>query len=75
MVKKPESLIDLNKIIQALTNNESNDFVIRRQASSLRIKTDEEVSWSLDGDFGGKTTDANIEVIHKRINIKTGLKD
>ncbi|WP_106461075.1 diacylglycerol/lipid kinase family protein [Anaerococcus sp. Marseille-P3915] len=75
LVKRPESLIDLNKIIQALTNNESNDFVIRRQASSLRVKTDEEVSWSLDGDFGGKTTDANIEVIHKRINIKTGLKD
>lgn len=74
IVKKPENLADVNKIIQALTNNEESDLLIQRQASKIQVKTKKEVSWSLDGEFGGKTTDCKIEVINKRINIKTGLR-
>lgn len=75
LVKKPESLADLNTIIQSLTTGESSDLVIQRQVKKVRIQTEKEVSWSLDGEFGGKTTDCTIEVIDKRINIKTGLID
>lgn len=73
LVKKPESIADLNKIIQSLTNGESTDMVIQKQAKNIRVKTEEEVSWSLDGEFGGKTTDCTIEVVGQRVNIKTGL--
>ncbi|WP_311492469.1 hypothetical protein [uncultured Anaerococcus sp.] len=75
LVKKPESIVDLNKIIQSLTTGESSDLVIQRQVKKIRIKTEKEVSWSLDGEFGGKTTDCTIEVIGKRINMKTGIID
>lgn len=75
LVKKPESIADLNKIIQSLSNGESSDMVIQRQAKNIRIKTEEEVSWSLDGEFGGKTTDCTIEVVGQRVNIKTGFLD
>ncbi len=73
LVKKPESIADLNKIIQSLTNGESTDMVIQKQAKNIRVKTEEDVSWSLDGEFGGKTTDCTIEVVGQRVNIKTGL--
>ena len=75
LVKKPESIADLNKIIQSLSNGESSDMVIQRQAKNIKIKTEEEVSWSLDGEFGGKTTDCTIEVVGQRVNIKTGFLD
>ena len=75
LVKKPESIADLNKIIQSLSTGESTDMVIQRQAKSIRVKTEKNVSWSLDGEFGGKTTDCTIEVVGQRINIKTGLLD
>ena len=75
LVKKPESIVDLNTIIQSLTTGESSDLVIQRQVKKIRIKTEKEVSWSLDGEFGGKTTDCTIEVIGKRINMKTGIID
>ena len=75
LVRKPESIADLNRIIQALTTGESSDLVIQRQVKKIRIKTEKEVSWSLDGEFGGKSTDCKIEVVNQRIDIKTGLID
>lgn len=75
MVKKPNNLTDINKIVQALSNKEENEMVILRQASSFRVRTDNEVAWSLDGDYGGSSTDATIEILNKRISIKNGLKD
>lgn len=75
LVRRPESLAEVNEIFQALTSSEKSDLVIRRQASKINIRTEKEVSWSLDGDFGGKTTDCDINVINSRIKIKTGIKD
>lgn len=75
LVKKPESIADLNKIVQSLTAGESSDLVIQRQVKKIKIKTEKEVSWSLDGEFGGKTIDCTIDVVGQRVNIKTGLMD
>lgn len=75
IIKKPKSLTDLNKIVSALSNKKENDMVILRQASSFRVKTDREVSWSLDGEYGGVSLDARIDILKKRISIKTGLED
>ena len=75
LVKKPESIADLNKIIQSLTSGESSDMVIQRQAKKINITTEKDVSWSLDGDFGGRSKEAKIEVVNTRINIRTGLSN
>lgn len=75
LVKKPESIADLNKIIQSLTSGESSDMVIQRQAKKINITTEKDVSWSLDGDFGGRSKEATIEVVNTRINIRTGLSN
>lgn len=75
LVKKPESIADLNKIIQSLSTGDSSDLVIQRQVKNIRIKTQKEVYWSLDGEFGGKTTDCTIKVVDQRVNIKTGFLD
>ncbi len=75
IIKKPKSLTDINKIVSALSNKKENDMVILRQASSFRVKTDREVSWSLDGEYGGSSLDARIDILKKRISIKTGLED
>ena len=75
LVKKPESIAGLNKIIQSLTSGESSDMVIQRQAKKINITTEKDVSWSLDGDFGGRSKEATIEVVNTRINIRTGLSN
>ena len=50
-------------------------FIKTDKFKKIRIKTEKEVSWSLDGEFGGKSTDCKIEVVNQRIDIKTGLID
>lgn len=73
MIKKPNSIAEINKIVNALTNKKENEMVIMRQAKSFRVVTDRQVSWSLDGEYGGSSTDAKIEILNKRIAIKNGL--
>ena len=73
MIKKPNSIAEINKIVNALTNKKENEMVIMRQGKSFRVVTDREVSWSLDGEYGGSSTDAKIEILNKRIMIKNGL--
>ena len=75
MVKRPQSLADVNKIIFGLTNRKENDMLILRQGSEFIVKTDQKVAWSLDGEYGGTTTLADIKVLKEKIKIRTGLRD
>lgn len=75
MVKKPKSLADLNKIVIGLTDGEDNDMLIIRKGSNFKVHTDDLVAWSLDGDYGGSTTFAQIEVLKEKIRMRTGLRD
>lgn len=72
MVKAPKSLADLNKIISGLTNGEENEMLIMRKGSDFKISTDKEVSWSLDGEFGGTSKNSQIKILQKKIRIRTG---
>ena len=74
MVRRPQSLSDVNKIIFGLSNREENDMLIFRQGSEFKVKTDKKVSWSLDGEYGGSTTFAEIKVIQESIRMRTGLR-
>lgn len=75
MVKRPQSLADVNKIIFGLTNREENDMLILRQGSEFKVKTDQKVAWALDGEYGGSSTLADIKVLKEKIKMRTGLRD
>lgn len=75
MVKRPQSLADINKIIFGLTNRKENDMLILRQGNEFIVKTDQKVAWALDGEYGGSTTLANIRVLREKIKMRTGLRD
>lgn len=75
MVKKPKSLADLNKIVVGLTDGEDNDMLVIRKGSNFKISTDKPVAWALDGEYGGKTDFAEIDVLKQKIRMRTGLRD
>lgn len=72
MVRRPQSLVDVNKIISGLTNREENDMLIFRQGSHFEVKTDQKVSWSLDGEYGGTSTFAQIDALKEKVRMRTG---
>lgn len=54
LVKRPSNPVELNLIMAALLNrNIDTDLMYCFKASSLKIISEEEVSWTLDGEFGG----------------------
>ena len=75
MVRRPQSLVDVNKIISGLTNREENDMLIFRQGSHFEVKTDQKVSWSLDGEYGGTSTFAQIDALKEKVRMRTGTGD
>ena len=75
MVKRPQSLADINKIVFGITNRKENDMLILRQGREFIVRTDQKVAWALDGEYGGSTTLADIRVLKEKIRMRTGLRD
>ncbi|WP_394024218.1 diacylglycerol/lipid kinase family protein [Anaerococcus martiniensis] len=75
MVKRPQSLADINKIVFGITNRKENDMLILRQGREFIVRTNQKVAWALDGEYGGSTTLADIRVLKEKIRMRTGLRD
>jgi len=62
LVKTPKNLSDLQEIASSLLNQGTgSDALIFRQARKLRVVSSKPLDWTLDGEFGGATTDVTIE--------------
>ncbi len=62
LVKRPKSLEDLNQILGALTLRDIDAAQMYCfKTACLKIESDEEVAWTLDGEFGGRHTEVVIE--------------
>ena len=65
LVRSPESLFELNMIGPAILDRRiRSDNVICFKCSGIRIESDEPISWTLDGEFGGMSDVTIIENMH-----------
>lgn len=61
LIKKPKGLKGIIKIIKSILKQEYDQKnILYFKSSNLKIDFDEEVSWTLDGEFGEKTKEAII---------------
>ena len=74
LVKMPLSVPDFNAAIMALATQEysSESGVTVLHSSHFRITCDEAVPFTLDGEFGGEHTQADVEAVHTPISIVYG---
>ena len=57
--------IELNKILAGLANRENdNELIYSFKTSEMHVESEEEVPWTLDGEFGGSHTDLTLSLIH-----------
>lgn len=61
LIKRPRNIIELNEIVAYLVGGNDTKMVEAFKTSQISIKSEQEVSWTLDGEFGG---------IHKDVSIK-----
>lgn len=70
LIRNPKNPLQLQEIMTALVMAEDNtDMIYSFKSKKLMIETEEEVPWTLDGEFGGDHTYVEIENRHKALNL------
>ena len=70
LIRRPPNVIQLNRIIQQLMdiNMEiDEEYVKYFRASQLRFISNEEIPWTLDGEYGGASCDTEIGICRRAI--------
>ncbi len=71
LIRAPKNLTEFNAVLAALaTRQEGNPYITFKQVRYANFYAEEEVQWTLDGEYGGAYTETNIEVINKAVTLK-----
>ena len=71
LIRSPKSLSDLNSVISSLaTGNVDNPNISIHPVKTAVFHSDEDVSWTLDGEYGGSSCDTEISVIQRAMTIR-----
>ncbi len=71
LIKKPSNAMELNLIMASLINRNINtDCMYCFRTASLRFTSEDEIAWTLDGEFGGKHTRVDISNQKQALDIR-----
>lgn len=75
LIHKPKNIIELNTIIASLTNlKDETDLIYSFRAESVKFYSEEEIPWTLDGEFGGDHKEVQIKDHCKAVDIMINEK-
>lgn len=75
LIHKPKNIIELNTIIASLTNlKDETDLIDSFRADSVKFYSEEEIPWTLDGEFGGDHKEVEIKDHCKAVDIMINEK-
>ena len=70
LIRMPRTPVDLSNIISYMfLREEPNEYVHKFKTSSIRLTSEQEVDWVLDGEYGGSRTEVTIGNIRENIQI------
>ncbi|MED9903394.1 MAG: YegS/Rv2252/BmrU family lipid kinase [Lachnospiraceae bacterium] len=75
LVRRPTNPMELNRLISALLDrNLENEFIYWFKTAKLRAESEEEVAWTLDGEFGGNQKEVLIEDYRQAMKVMVPKK-
>lgn len=70
LVKKAQNAIEFQSMLSAvITQKLNNDNIIRVKASEITFESDEPISWTVDGEFGGDIKKAEVRNIPRAFSV------
>ena len=75
LIRKPSNMIQLQRILTSLLEIDQDvdvDYVLNFRASSLRFISNEEIPWTLDGEYGGMSCDSEIDICKRAVTFCVG---
>lgn len=73
LVKYPKNLVVLNRTLQDLLKANDDERVIKRRAQKVEVWSQSPLNRTIDGEYGGSHSYCKIEVLNRRIRIRTGF--
>ena len=78
LIKTPRNPLDLQMIIHSLLNLDvdiDTRYIKTFRTSEIKFSCEEEISWTIDGEFGGTYKNVSVKSNHKAIDFLTDNKD
>lgn len=73
LVKSPSNIQDFRNVIAGIMRGETQgDGFLLEKVKSVTFETDDEIKWTLDGEFGGNDKRAEISVMEGAVNLIAG---
>ena len=69
LIKRPKNILELNEIIASLVGGAETKMIHSFKTSTLTIQCEEDISWTLDGEFGGQHREVEIENLKNIVRI------
>ena len=70
LIVQPKNPLEMQEIVRTLVSMEDNsDLIYSFKARKLSIEADEEVAWTLDGEYGGSPAHVEIENLQQALNL------
>ena len=74
-IRLPKTLLDLNEIIASLVGGNDTKMIEAFKTSSLTVIAEEEIPWTLDGEYGGEHTMVEIRNLKHAVEIMLPVND
>lgn len=75
LIRRPKNMFELNAILGSLLLNDFNkDYMYYFKAARLKVESEEEIKWTLDGEFGGSVKQAEIQNIKQGFSIYRNME-
>ena len=69
LIRRPKNILELNEIITALLGGADTSNIESFKTSYLKITSETQISWTLDGEFGGEHREVEIQNMNHAVNI------
>lgn len=70
LIKMPRNIIEVNEIIRYLNqNSEQSNLIYHFKTSHIVLESQEEISWTRDGEFGGACRRAELRNLRRQLRI------
>lgn len=74
LVRQPQNILQLQSIMKALTNfsDDEEGLVTCLRTSHVKIRSEQDLAWTLDGEYGGDHREVEVTNCHQAITIVYG---
>ena len=69
LIRRPKNIIELNEIIASLVGTSDTKMIEVFKTATLDIQCEEEVPWTLDGEYGGEHREVQIQNLKHAVQI------